>query len=131
MENQDYEVRWFIPDQVILMVQKTNLDVAGVMKMVADVNTLLETTSNTKIPIIVDSSAVKQMNANIGQVVKEFQTIRSDKWGFTVIIGAKGVIQFMAQLVLQLSRVEVRMTSSMEDALEILYRVHPELPRIK
>ena len=131
MENQDYEVRWLIPDQVVLMVQKTNLDVDGLMNMVADVNTLLETSSNSKIPIIVDSSAVKQTNANIGQVVEKFRSVRSDKWGFTVIIGAKGVIQFMAQLVLQLARVEVRMTSTMENALEILYRMHPELPQIE
>ncbi len=131
METADYEISWLIPNQVALLVQHKDISIEETVKMVEEVNALLATSDMPKVPVIVDITSMGSTGANIGQVTKEFRSARSDKWGFTVVIGAKGVNQFIAQLVLQLARVELRLAKNMEEALEMLYRVHPELPRIQ
>lgn len=131
MEKQDYEISWLIPNRVALLVQNKDISIEETVRMVEEVNTLLGDSDAPKLPVVVDITPLGSTGNNVGQATREFRSARSDKWGFTVVIGAKGVNQFIAQLVLQLARIEVRLAKDMNDALEILYRIHPDLPRIE
>jgi len=126
----DYEVRWVIPNEVALLVQNRDMTIPQIVTMINEVNQLLESSPHEKLPVIVDGSNMKSTSNNIGDVLKEFRTVRSEKWGFTVVVGAQGVIKFFAQLILQLARVEVRLAKDMDEAIEIIYRVNPSLPRV-
>lgn len=131
MSNPNYEIRWYIPNQVALLVQHNDMSIEEIVKMLEETNQLIATSPLPKVSVIVDGSKMSTTKANIGQVVKEFRAARSDKWGFTVVVGAKGIIQFVAQLILQLARVEVRLAKDMDEALDMLYRMYPDLPSVK
>ncbi|MCL4255998.1 MAG: hypothetical protein KJ043_19730 [Anaerolineae bacterium] len=131
MEKQDYEISWLIPNQVALLVQNKDISIEETVKMVEKVNDLLTASDMPKVPVVVDITPMGSTGNNVGQATREFRSARSDKWGFTVVIGAKGVNQFIAQLVLQLARIEVRLAKNMDEALEIVYRIHPNITRLK
>jgi hypothetical protein len=125
-----YEVKWLVENEVVWMIQKHDLPIAELVEMIEAVNNLMITSSHEKVPVIVDGSMMKNTTGNISEIIKKFRTVRSDKWGFTVVIGAQGVIKFFVQLVLQLARVEVRMAKDMDEAIGILRHVYPDLPTI-
>jgi hypothetical protein len=130
VNNDDFEIRWLIKDEVALLVQKRDLTIPRIVEMLTQVNDLLDSSATPKLAVIVDGSAMKGTSNNVSDVVKEFRTVRSNKWGFTVVVGAQGIIKFFAQLILQLARVEVRLAKNMDEALEVLYRVNPSLPKV-
>lgn len=130
INNDDFEIRWIVQDEVGLLVQKRDLAIPRIVEMLTQVNEMLDLSANPKLAVIVDGTAMSGTTNNISDVIKEFRNVRSDKWGFTVVVGASGIIKFFAQLILQLARVEVRLAKTMDEAMEILYRVNPSLPRV-
>lgn len=123
-----YEVKWLIDNEIVWMVQKHDLPIPELMNMIKAVNDLMATSPREILPVIVDGSQMITTANNISEIIKQFRNVRSDKWGFTVVIGASGIIKFFVQLVLQLARVEVRMARNMDEAIEILRRIYPNLP---
>ena len=131
MENKDYEAKWFIQDKVALFTQyRDEGTLEQVITMITAANVLLESSPNDKIPVIVDVSAIKSSGNNMGAVTREFRYSRSKKWGFTIVIGAEGIVKFLAQVFFQLAGIEIKLAKDMDEAIAILYRLYPDLPRV-
>jgi hypothetical protein len=126
----NYIVKWIIENEVAMLTQYVDIDIQAAGVMITEVSKLLDTSPKTKIPIIVDVTRISARMHNVFDGIRTFRQTRSDKWGFTIIIGDKGITKLIAQTVLQIARVEVRFAKDMEEALGILYRVEPNLPRV-
>jgi len=128
IENEYYSITWHIENEVIHVIQLKDwtLEVAG--WMVRDASTLMDSTQKDKVPIIVDGSRVPPHLYNVIEANKMFRANKSDKWGFTIIVGEKNFTQFVAQTMLQLAKIELRFTRNIDEALNILYRIYPNLP---
>jgi SpoU rRNA methylase family enzyme len=127
MSNGDYEVKWLIENRVALYVQHVETTLDNVEVMINAINDFIASSPQNKVPIIADVKRVKGENVPITGVIRRFQKLRSDKWGFTIAIGAQGIVTFLAQLLFQLGRVEVRFAKDLDEALDILYRMYPDL----
>ncbi|MDZ4672656.1 MAG: hypothetical protein SH821_17480 [Phototrophicales bacterium] len=130
MKTEEYEVRWLIENEAVLLIQYKDMTVQQLGNMIREVGDLLAQSEKPKIPVVVDGTHMKATTNNMGQVVKEFRNVRSEKWGFTIVIDSKGIIKFIAQVILQVARVEVKFAGDMKEALDILYRMDPTLPRL-
>ncbi len=126
--NEYYSIEWLIENEVIHVIQLKHwtLEVAG--WMVRDASILMDSTNKEKVPIIVDGSRVPPFMYNIIDANRMFRANKSDKWGFTIVVGEKNFTQFVAQTMLQLARIELRFTGSLDEALNVLYRIYPNLP---
>lgn len=127
MSSEYYTVGWLIEHEVVHVVQlkEWDLEVAG--WMVRDASALMDTVNKAKVPIVVDGSRVPSKMYNVIEANKMFKDNRSDRWGFTVVVGEKNFTQFVAQTMLQLARVELRFTGSLDEAISVLYRVDQNL----
>jgi hypothetical protein len=130
MENKDYEAKWLIENAVVLYTQYVETTLENVDTLITAINALIDTTDRDIVPVIVDARSVKGSRVPINGVARKFQTMRSDRWGFTIVIGAEGVVKFLAQILFQLSRIEARFANNIDDAMQILYRIYPDLPRV-
>lgn len=130
MENKDYEIRWLIENEVALFIEYQEATVENVASMINATNQLISSSPRDKVPIIVNVSGMKGSPTNISAIAREFRGSRSEKWGFTIVIGAEGIVKFLAQIFFQLGRIEIRFASNMDEALQILYRIYPNLPRV-
>ncbi|HRF98816.1 MAG TPA: hypothetical protein PLZ51_26585 [Aggregatilineales bacterium] len=126
----NYAVKWVIENEVAMFTQYTDLSIEAGGEMIREISNLLDTSPKAKIPIIVDATRITARMHNVFESIKMFRKMRSDKWGFTIVIGDKGITKLIAQTVLQIARVEVRFAKNVEEALEILYRIEPDLPRV-
>jgi hypothetical protein len=129
MKTEEYEVRWLIENEAVLLTQYKDMTVEQLGNMVRAVGQLLEQSSKAKIPVVVDGRQMHSTTNNMGQVVKEFRSNRSEKWGFTIVVDSKGILKFITQVILQVARVEVKFAGDMKEALSILYRIDPTIPR--
>ncbi|MDX2078408.1 MAG: hypothetical protein SFZ02_18390 [bacterium] len=126
----NYIVKWVIENEVAMFTQYTDLSLEAGGEMIREISQLLDTSPKAKIPIIVDATRITARMHNIFDSIKMFRKMRSEKWGFTIVIGDKGITKLIAQTVLQIARVEVRFAKDMTEALDILYRIEPSLPRV-
>ena len=123
----DYSVSWLIENEVVLMVLNSDIELTTGVQMLQDVATLMESSSHEKVHVIADASKTTSRMHNINETMQTFRGNRSPKWGFTVIIGGGGFTQLIAQIIFQISRIEVRFAKNQSTALEILYRIAPDL----
>jgi hypothetical protein len=130
MENIEYELKWYIENEVLILTQFHGEGIEQAIAMMSEANGLIDSSPNEKVPVIIDVSKIMTPQKDMNAVIQKFRTGRSKKWGFTVVIGAEGIIKFFAQLFFQFSGIEVRLAKNMDEALEILYRVNPNLPRL-
>lgn len=130
MSNQDYEVKWLIENEVALYIQNIETTLENVDVLINAINDFIASSPKHKVPIVVDVKQVQGKDVPITGVIRKFQKMRSDKWGFTIAIGAQGIVTFLAQLLFQLGRVEVRFAKDIDEGLDILYRMYPNLPRV-
>ena len=129
MENKDYEISWLIENEVVLYTQYAETTLENVETLITAINGLVDTSKRDKVPVIVIAKSVKGSNVPITGVARKFQTMSSNKWGFTIVIGAEGIVRFLAQILFQLVRIEVRFAKDVDEALNVLYRIYPDLPR--
>jgi len=130
MENNDYEIRWLIDNEVVLYTQHVETTLENVETLINAINDFVDTSKRDKVPVIVIAKSVTGSRVPISGVARKFQTMSSNKWGFTIVIGAEGIVKFLAQILFQLARIEVRFASDIDEALAILYRIYPNLSRI-
>jgi len=128
MENPDYEIKWYTENKVLLLTQFHGGGIEQAIAMMSEANHIIDASPTEKIPVIIDVSRIKTPQQDMNAVISEFRSGRSKKWGFTVVIGAEGIIKFFAQLFFQLSGIEVRLAKDMDEGLAILHRVYPNLP---
>jgi hypothetical protein len=125
----DYSVEWLIENEVVLVTQYQEFTIDIGAAMVRDASALMNTSSKAKVPFVVDARRVPGRIYNVFEALKMFRDNRTDKWGFTIAIGDKNAVQFVVQSVMQLTRIELRFAKDIDEALEILYRIDPTLPR--
>jgi hypothetical protein len=131
VENKDYEVKWFIENKVAMFLQYHDEGtLEQVTTMITAANAFIESSPNDKIPIIVDVSAIKSSGNNMGAVTREFRYSRSKKWGFTIVISADSFLKFFAKVFFQMAGIEIKLAKDMDEAVAILYRLYPDLPRV-
>jgi hypothetical protein len=123
----DYKAMWLIDNEVAFMGQYRELTVAEGANMIGDTSALMDSCDKEKVPVIVDATRITAKMHNIFETFKMFRETHSQKWGFTIVMGEKGITRMIAQFVLQVARIELRFAKDMDEALEILYRVMPEL----
>ncbi|MCU0480418.1 MAG: hypothetical protein MUE54_04310 [Anaerolineae bacterium] len=122
----DYKTVWLIENDVVLMIPYGDLTPNDGVKMIQSASDLINTSLKDKVAVIADITHLSSPAPNIIEAFKLFKN-RSPKWGFTIIIGQKDLKRIIAQAVLQTARVDVRFAKDMNEALQILYRVVPEL----
>ncbi|MDX2076750.1 MAG: hypothetical protein SFZ02_09990 [bacterium] len=131
MENKDYEAKWFIENKVVLFTQyRDEGTLEQVITMITAANALIDSSPNDKIPVLVDVTNIKTSRNNMSAVTREFRYSRSKKWGFTIVIGAEGIVKFFAQVFFQLAGIEIKLAKDMDEAVAILYRLYPDLQHI-
>ena len=95
--------------------------------MIHEMNHLLATSPHPKIPVIVVTHLNKTRNG-LNRVVKMFREERSNKWGYTVVVGARGGVRFIAQVIVKMAWVQMSLTDTVEEAYAILRGQDPTLP---
>jgi hypothetical protein len=128
VQTQEFSVTWLIKNRVGFFKQYTEATIENVNRMIDAANALINSSPHDKVAMIIDASGMEGNSAYIADIIKEFREKRADKWGFTVVIGAEGVIKFFAQLFFRVARIEARLADNIEEALDILRRIYPDLP---
>lgn len=129
MQNTAFEVKWHIENKVVLFLQYQEATLDNVDDMIQAVNQLIDSSPQDKVAVIVNISGMMGNQSAIGAIARRFQQTRSDKWGFTVIIGSENaVVKFLGQIFFRLGRIEVRFAKDIHGAMEILNRIDPDLP---
>lgn len=123
----EYEIKWHITNRVAILTQFVDMTMPANIAMIHEMNRLLANSPYPKIPVIVVTHIDKTRNG-LNPVVKMFREGRSDKWGYTVVVGAKGGIRFIAQVIIKLAWVQMSLADSIEDAYAILRHHDPTLP---
>ena len=127
MESNDYEVKWHIENKVAIFNQYQEATLQNVQNMIHATNQLINSSSQDKVPIIVNVSGMTGSRANIKDISREFREGRSEKWGFTIVIGANRAVKFLARIFFELAKIEIRFASDLDEAMQILYRIYPNL----
>lgn len=129
MQNTPFDMKWYIENKIALFLQYQEATLDNVDAMIQAVNQLLDSSPQNKVAVIVNISGMKGNQSSISAIARRFQQTRSDKWGFTVVIGAENrVVKFLGQIFFQLGRVEVRFADDLDGAMAILHRIDPDLP---
>ena len=129
MQNTACEVKWHIENKVAPFTQYQEATLVNVDEMIQAGNTLINSSPQDKVAMIVNISGMRGNQSNISAIARRFQQMRSDKWGFTVIIGAESsTVKFLGQIFFRLGRIEVRFADDINGAMNIFKRIDPDLP---
>lgn len=123
----DYKTSWLIENEVVLMTPLGNLSIPDGVKMLQSASALIDQSPHEKVAVIADITKLTSSQRSVVEIFRMYKENRSPKWGFTVIIGEKDLKRIIAQAVLQTARVDVRFAKTINEALQVLYRVNPAL----
>lgn len=123
----EYEIKWYLFNRVAILTQFVDMTMPANIAMIHEMNQLLAVSPHAKIPVIVVTHLNKTRNG-LNQVVTMFREERSEKWGYTVVVGARGGIRFIAQVIVKLAWVQMSLTDTVEEAYAILRHHDPTLP---
>jgi len=123
----DYKTSWLIENEVVLMTPLGNLSIQDGVKMLKSASALIDQSPQEKVAVIADITKLASSQRSVVEIFRMYKDNRSPKWGFTVIIGEKDLKRIIAQAVLQTARVDVRFAKTIDEALQVLYRVIPQL----
>ena len=123
----DYKTSWLIENEVVLMTPLGNLSIPDGVKMLKSASALIDQSPQEKVAVIADITKLASSQRSVVEIFRMYKDNRSPKWGFTVIIGEKDLKRIIAQAVLQTARVDVRFAKTIDEALQVLYRVIPQL----
>jgi len=123
----DYKTSWLIENEVVLMTPLGSLSIPDGVKMLKSASALIDQSPQEKVAVIADITKLASSQRSVVEIFRMYKDNRSPKWGFTVIIGEKDLKRIIAQAVLQTARVDVRFAKTIDEALQVLYRVIPQL----
>lgn len=116
---------WLVPYQVLLTVMEGEITGAVFQQWAWDVNPFYAQTPHDRLHIIIDGRQATRLPH-----LKVMTDIPVDaKRGWLIIIGMdQPLLRFMASLVVQMTRTELKFVDSLPEALDVLRRVDQSLP---
>jgi hypothetical protein len=123
-----YQMNWIVDKRVMHIVIEGELDVTLIQQMVAQSRTMSQE-GISPIHAITDATRAESIPKYISTIIKEFQDVKAEDDGYTVIIATSPVTRFFAQMLLKTLRLEVRFVADIDEALYVLRHVDPTLPK--
>jgi hypothetical protein len=118
---------WLVDKRVLHIVLEGELTAELIHNMV------LQSREMTRMGIrpvhaVADATHAESIPKHINTIVREYQEVKPEDNGFTVLIATSPLTRFFTQLLFRALRLEVRFAATVDDALAILGRIDPTLP---
>src|SRR5687768_12855119 len=122
------EVKWLIVPRVGFFSMEGDISSTEFLRINNEVAALLEG-GQAPIHLIADVSKMKMPPMDIQWIARK-TAVRDEKVGIVIAVGANGLLKFIAQMVKNLTKSNIHMVDSMEEAYELLEKLDASLPKL-
>jgi hypothetical protein len=114
------EVKWLIPKRLGFFSMEGNISSAEFVRINDEMMDLIEA-GESPIHLIADVSRLTRVPMDIQWIARK-TAIRDEKVGIVVAVGANSLLKFMAQMIKSLTKSNIHMCASMEEAYALIQK---------
>ncbi|PJF21133.1 MAG: hypothetical protein CUN56_12645 [Phototrophicales bacterium] len=126
-----YDLSWYIEKRVMMIYLTGHITTEELYEMTDETRVLLEQ-GEGKVHALVDYSQAESIPRSLSTLVNEIKREKDPKQGITILIMPKTnkMMQFVANIMMQVIGLEFRQVQTMDEALNTLRRVDPTLETV-